>query len=254
MSQDRPGDRPPRQGRPGEGRSGEGRSGNPGARDSGAANGGGRGDRPREERQRARERAVRREAGPPRQAGGQRRPGAARVPRPPRAPGLSVRQAAGRGPAGSATAARMPFVLLVVTLLAGGLLSLLLLNGAVNQDSFELNKLQKETTGYTDEQQALQQEVDQYAAPGSLERRARELGMVPGGNPAFLDPDGSVKGSPQAATAPPAPPPASTAPTTPPATTPPVTTPAGPQATTSTAGARNAAHPGAPTPTPPSGR
>jgi cell division protein FtsB len=122
----------------------------------------------------------------------------------------------------SATAARTPFVILVVTLLAGGLISLLLLNAAVNQDSFQLNKLEKETTGYTDEQQQLQQEVDQYGAPGTLERRARELGMVPGGNPAFLDPDGSVRGTPERATAPPAAPPvsapASTAPGTPPAT------------------------------------
>jgi hypothetical protein len=103
----------------------------------------------------------------------------------------------------AATAARTPFVVLIVTLLAGGLISLLLLNAAVNRDSFELNRLQKETTEYTDEQQALQQEVDQYGAPGSLERRARELGMVPGGDPAFLDPDGTVRGTPQAATTPP---------------------------------------------------
>ncbi|WP_433888842.1 septum formation initiator [Streptomyces sp. CA-111067] len=121
----------------------------------------------------------------------------------------------------SATAARMPFVLLIVTLLAGGLISLLLLNAAVNSDSFKLDKLDKETTGYTDEQQALQQEVDQYGAPGSLEQRARELGMVPGGNPAFLGPDGKVHGSPEAATAPPPPP------TTPPPTTPPPATPTG---------------------------
>ncbi|SHL84389.1 hypothetical protein [Actinacidiphila paucisporea] len=124
----------------------------------------------------------------------------------------------------TATAARTPFVVLVVTLLAGGLISLLLLNAAVNQDSFQLNKWEKETTGYTDEQQQLQQEVDQYGAPGTLERKARELGMVPGGNPAFLDPDGSVRGTPERATAPPpssrpAPPPTSTpSPTQPPAT------------------------------------
>lgn len=122
----------------------------------------------------------------------------------------------GRGLAGGgrsgATAARTPFVVLVVTLLAGGLISLLLLNSAVNQDSFELNKLQKETTGYTDEQQALQQEVDGYGAPGSLAQRARELGMVPGGDPAFLNPDGTVRGTPDAATAPPEPQPATAAP------------------------------------------
>jgi hypothetical protein len=126
-----------------------------------------------------------------------------------------------RGP--SATAARTPFVVLVVTLLAGGLISLLLLNSAVNSDSFELNKLQDDTTGYTDEQQALQQEVDGYSAPDELERRAQELGMVPGGNPAFLNPDGTVRGTTDTATAPP--------PTTAPVTTPPPTataTPSGP--------------------------
>ena len=120
----------------------------------------------------------------------------------------------------SATAARMPFVLLVVTLLTSGLISLLLLNAAVNSDSFKLDKLEKQTTGYTDQQQALQQEVDQYGAPGSLERRARELGMVPGGNPAFLNPDGTVRGDPEQAAAPPAPPaPPRTIAPTPPATT-----------------------------------
>lgn len=101
----------------------------------------------------------------------------------------------------SATAARAPFVLLVVALLAGGLISLLLLNGAVNQDSFELNRLQKDTTTYTDEEQALQQDVDRYKAPDALDRRARELGMVPGGNPAFLNPDGTVRGDPTEAEA-----------------------------------------------------
>ncbi len=41
--------------------------------------------------------------------------------------------------------------------------------------------------------------MDAYAAPDALQRRARELGMVPGGDPAFLDPDGTVKGVPGAA-------------------------------------------------------
>jgi len=135
----------------------------------------------------------------------------------------------------SATAARTPFVVLVVTLLAGGLISLLLLNSAVNSDSFELDKLQNETTGYTDDQQALQQEVDGYSAPDELERRARELGMVPGGNPAFLNPDGTVRGTPDTATAPPTTAPATTPATTPPATTPATTPPATAPVTTTPA-------------------
>ncbi|MGP8302441.1 septum formation initiator family protein [Streptomyces inhibens] len=98
------------------------------------------------------------------------------------------------------TAARTPFVLLIVVLLGSGLITLLLLNSALNQGSFELSKLEKKTDELTDEQQALQQEVDAYSAPGALERRARGLGMVPGGSPAFLLPDGTVRGKPRAAT------------------------------------------------------
>ncbi len=84
-------------------------------------------------------------------------------------------------------------------LLGGGLISLLLLNSALNQGSFKLNELKNETTELTDEEQALQRDVDDYAAPDALERRARELGMVPGGSPAFLGPDGRVLGRPSAA-------------------------------------------------------
>ncbi|WP_031523347.1 hypothetical protein [Streptomyces sp. NRRL F-5123] len=148
-----------------------------------------------------------------------------------------VRPARRPGGGRTATAARTPFVILVVTLLGGGLITLLLLNAAVNRDSFQLNKLQKETTGYTDEQQQLQQEVDQYGAPGSLESRARQLGMVPGGNPAFLGPDGSVLGTPERATAPPPPPspkPSPSGSSTPSVPATPSTTPPSPAATTPT--------------------
>ncbi|MFM9367381.1 hypothetical protein [Streptomyces sp. Da 82-17] len=108
-------------------------------------------------------------------------------------------------PAGPASAARTPFVLLVVVLLGGGLIVLLLLNSSLNQGSFRLSKLKKETTELTDRQQELQREVDGYSAPGTLERRARELGMVPGGNPAFLDPNGKIRGTTDPATAEPLP-------------------------------------------------
>ncbi|MET9952645.1 septum formation initiator family protein [Streptomyces sp. NPDC006339] len=117
-------------------------------------------------------------------------------------------------PSGPSTAARTPFVLLVVLLLGGGLISLLLLNSALNQGSFELSELKKKTTELTDEEQALQRDVDDYSAPDALERRARELGMVPGGSPAFLGPDGTVLGVPSKA-APPRPGPTPTPPAKP---------------------------------------
>ncbi|MER7948312.1 hypothetical protein ABTY59_13090 [Streptomyces sp. NPDC096079] len=109
-------------------------------------------------------------------------------------------------PSGPSSAARTPFVLLVVVLLGGGLITLLLLNSALNQGSFKLNELKDKTTELTDEEQALQRDVDDYAAPDALERRARELGLVPGGSPAFLGPDGKVLGEPSVAVAPKPPP------------------------------------------------
>ncbi|MEU7335504.1 septum formation initiator family protein [Streptomyces sp. NPDC007074] len=102
-------------------------------------------------------------------------------------------------PAGAAHAARTPFVLLVVLLLGGGLIGLLVLNSALSEGSFHLDDLQRGTKTLTDEEQALQRDVDAYSAPDALQRRARELGMVPGGDPAFLGPDGTVKGVPGAA-------------------------------------------------------
>ncbi|MFD9910145.1 septum formation initiator family protein, partial [Streptomyces sp. NPDC059063] len=104
-------------------------------------------------------------------------------------------------PAGPSQAARTPFTLLVVLLLGGGLITLLLLNSSLNEGSFQLSKLKKDTQELTDEEQELQKEVDEYAAPDALQRRARELGMVPGGDPAFLNPDGTVRGVPGPAAA-----------------------------------------------------
>lgn len=144
-------------------------------------------------------------------------------------------------PAGPSNAARAPFVLLVVLLLGGGLITLLLLNSALNEGSFRLSELKKRTTDLTDEQQALQRDVDSSAEPDALARRARELGMVPGGSPVFLGPGGTVRGVPSEAAAPATtPPPESVAPQPPagPASSsgPPGPTPSGSAAGTSAAG------------------
>ncbi|MEU0006325.1 septum formation initiator family protein [Streptomyces sp. NPDC006314] len=107
-------------------------------------------------------------------------------------------------PAGRAKAARTPFVLLVVLLLGGGLIGLLVLNSALSEGSFELADLQKRTKNLTDQEQALQRDIDAYSSPDALQRRAHALGMVPGGDPAFLSPDGTVKGVPAPASPEPA--------------------------------------------------
>ncbi|WP_333764387.1 septum formation initiator family protein, partial [Streptomyces sp. IBSBF 2390] len=125
-------------------------------------------------------------------------------------------------PAGRARAARTPFVLLVVLLLGGGLIGLLVLNSALSEGSFRLADLQRRTKNLTDAEQALQRDIDAYSSPDALQRRARELGMIPGGDPAFLDPDGRVRGVPSPA----AEPAALTGPGAPPATTDPAVGPA----------------------------
>ncbi|MFF4419431.1 hypothetical protein ACFY04_01340 [Streptomyces sp. NPDC001549] len=149
-------------------------------------------------------------------------------------------------------AARMPFVLLVVALLGGGLISLLLLNSALNEGSFQLSRLTKETTALTDEEQALQRDVDAYSAPDALQRRAHELGLVPGGSPVFIGPDGKVAGSAAPAEAPPSPTPS------PPAAAPaaPGASPAAPAASAPASQSPAAASPAQPLqqPTPNPGR
>ncbi len=96
---------------------------------------------------------------------------------------------------------RTPFAVLVVLLLGAGLLGLLALNTALNEGSFELSRLNRQTTVLTDEQQGLQHQIDQNSAPDALARRATELGMVPAGGMAFLDlpKGGAVVGTPKPA-------------------------------------------------------
>lgn len=93
-------------------------------------------------------------------------------------------------------------MLLVVVLLGGGLITLLVLNSALNEGSFTLSELKRENTELTDEQQELQRDVDARARPDALRRRADTLGLVPGGIPVFLDPDGTVRGVPSPAPTP----------------------------------------------------
>ncbi|MGW2462155.1 septum formation initiator family protein [Streptomyces sp. NPDC001761] len=150
-------------------------------------------------------------------------------------------------PAGRAQAARTPFVLLVVLLLGGGLIGLLVLNSALSEGSFELADLQKRTKSLTDEEQALQRDIDAYSSPDALQRRARELGMVPGGDPAFLGPDGTVKGVPGVAAPEPA---ALTAPAGPGPLAPAVSGPMTPAGATLPAAPPAAPAPAAPAPPP----
>jgi hypothetical protein len=96
------------------------------------------------------------------------------------------------------TAAKTPFVLVVVLILVTGLLGLLALNTVLAQDAFKLHALQVSSRVLADREQALQRQVADLQSPQSLAARATRLGMVPGGPPAFLQlPDGKVLGAPE---------------------------------------------------------
>ncbi len=100
-------------------------------------------------------------------------------------------------------APRAPFVLLLGTLLVGGLVGLLVLHTALAEDSFRLHDLKVRSALLTDRGQALEQQVAAEAAPRRLAARAEAMGMVRSENPAFIRlSDGKVLGRPKAGVAP----------------------------------------------------
>jgi len=106
------------------------------------------------------------------------------------------------------SAAKAPFAVVLVCLLAGGLLGLLLLNTLVAQQSFRLHDLAAHAAVLQEQEQAMTRQTQTLQAPGVLAARALGLGMVEGGPPAFLRlSDGAVLGKPVAGRvpAPPAP-------------------------------------------------
>lgn len=80
-------------------------------------------------------------------------------------------------------AARAPFVLLVVVLLGGGLIGLLVLNSALSEGSFQLDDLKQRTKELTDEEQALQRDIDAYSAPGPFSAAPANWAWCPAGTP-----------------------------------------------------------------------
>ena len=107
------------------------------------------------------------------------------------------------------SAAKTPFAVVLVALLAGGLLGLLLLNTLVAQESFAVHDLNAQGKALQQQEQDLARQVQALQAPASLADRAGKLGMVPGGPPAFLRlSDGRVLGKPQPGVAPVVPKPA----------------------------------------------
>lgn len=97
-------------------------------------------------------------------------------------------------------------MLLVMALLGVTLVSTLWLSTAATADSYRLQSARKLARNLTERSESLRREVASLETAPELARRARELGMVPAGDPARLlvRPDGTVVliGRPQRAAAP----------------------------------------------------
>ncbi|CAM3771284.1 hypothetical protein GCM10009799_08300 [Nocardiopsis rhodophaea] len=115
------------------------------------------------------------------------RPAAKRAPAP-------RRQPAPRAP-------RMPFVLLVLGLLGGAMISLLALRTVLIEDAFAITSLEQDNRDLSYEKEALQEEVVALEAPDRIASEAKAMGMEPGDGPLFIDlRTGTIDGEPEAGT------------------------------------------------------
>jgi hypothetical protein len=103
-------------------------------------------------------------------------------------------------PRRSGKAPRVPFVSLVSLLLVGGVVGLLLFNTSMQQASFAATAMETNANALDAQEQSLQMELERLRDPQKVVARAKQLGMVPASNPAFIRlSDGKVLGKPAVA-------------------------------------------------------
>jgi hypothetical protein len=84
-----------------------------------------------------------------------------------------------------------------VALIAVGLAGLLLLNTAVNSNSFQLHAQQQRQKALDTKEAELSRDVDNLGTPTQLDTAARGLGLVPAGTSGFINAKtGEVTGKP----------------------------------------------------------
>ncbi|MDT0301146.1 hypothetical protein [Streptomonospora wellingtoniae] len=103
------------------------------------------------------------------------------------APAPARRRSAAARPAPRAP--RMPFVLLVIGLLSGALISLLALRTVLVADAFTISELQTGNERLEHREEALREEVVRLESSERIAEEAEEMGMRPGEAPLFLDLD-----------------------------------------------------------------
>jgi outer membrane biosynthesis protein TonB len=98
---------------------------------------------------------------------------------------------------GRTQAARTPFAVLVIMMLAAGVVGLLMFNTNMQQASFKATALQDQVNVLTAKEQSLAMQLDQLRDPQQLAASAKHLGMVAPAQPAFVRlSDGRVLGTP----------------------------------------------------------
>jgi hypothetical protein len=115
------------------------------------------------------------------------------------------RRSPGRAAKHAPHAPRTPFAVLVVALIVGGMATLLALNTAAAANEVHRSDIAGKDQGIAARLVQLHNQLQASAAPSNLAAAAAALGMVPGGNPGFLEigSDGTVRilGSASPATA-----------------------------------------------------
>lgn len=87
---------------------------------------------------------------------------------------------------GRTQAARTPFVILVIAMLAGGVVGLLMFNTSMQQRSFQATALEHRMNELTAREQSLSMQLDGLRDPQHLAAAAKKLGMVAPAQPAFV--------------------------------------------------------------------
>ncbi len=78
------------------------------------------------------------------------------------------------------------FGIFIGSMFGVGLLALLMINTAANQDAFILADLKDQLSVATEQREATLKELQRIAAPDNLAESAKKIGMVPGSTPKFI--------------------------------------------------------------------
>jgi hypothetical protein len=96
------------------------------------------------------------------------------------------------------SAPRAPFIAVVLTIAAVGVIGILLINTKTNENTFRISKLQDQKAALDNQQQKLENQIAGYESTGNLDVAARRLGLVKAASPAYIRlPDGRIIGVPK---------------------------------------------------------